>query len=134
VISDVTLPYVGLRWRPAPLEVISLAVCRYLRYGLSCRDAEELLAGHQHSPMTAIHFREPVEIPLQNSSTRQLPSRQTSACAEYTPRSASRYNSTPGQMHDGLSHGKEKHNGGRLARAAPERLICAHAPENSRLS
>ena len=34
----------GLRWLPVPREVISVAVLWYLRYGLSYRDVEELLA------------------------------------------------------------------------------------------
>jgi hypothetical protein len=44
-----------LRWLPVPPEVISLAVRWYLRYGLSYRDVEELLAergitvGHDRS-------------------------------------------------------------------------------------
>jgi transposase, IS6 family len=38
-------PYdLGLRWFPVPREVISVAVRWYLRYGLSYRDVEELLA------------------------------------------------------------------------------------------
>ena len=35
---------IGLRWLPFPREVISVAVRWYLRYGLSYRDVEELLA------------------------------------------------------------------------------------------
>jgi hypothetical protein len=33
-----------VRWLPVPPEVISIAVRWYLRYGLSYRDVEELLA------------------------------------------------------------------------------------------
>lgn len=35
---------IGLRWFPVPREMIVLAVRWYLRYGLSYRDVEELLA------------------------------------------------------------------------------------------
>ena len=34
----------GVRWMPVPPEVITLAVRWYLRFGLSYRDVEELLA------------------------------------------------------------------------------------------
>lgn len=34
----------GIRWVPLPAEVITLAVRWYLRFGLSYRDVEELLA------------------------------------------------------------------------------------------
>jgi hypothetical protein len=33
-----------------------------------------------------------------------------------------------------LSHGREKRNGGRTAQASPERVICARAAEDRRLS
>ena len=43
--SDDCTPHdLGLRRLPVPPEVISLAVRWYLRYGLSYRDVEELLA------------------------------------------------------------------------------------------
>jgi hypothetical protein len=42
--GDCTSRDVGLCWLPDPREVISVAVRWYLRYGLSYRDVEELLA------------------------------------------------------------------------------------------
>ena len=42
--GDCTWHELGLRWFPVPREVISVAVRWYLRYGLSYRDVEELLA------------------------------------------------------------------------------------------
>jgi transposase, IS6 family len=42
--SSSTAAAVEFRWVPVPREVIVLAVRWYLRYGLSYRDVEELLA------------------------------------------------------------------------------------------
>jgi hypothetical protein len=42
--GDCTSRDLGLRWLPVPLEVISVAVRWYPRFGMSYRDVEELLA------------------------------------------------------------------------------------------